>query len=37
MDNWKGIPLSDREYKEAQDMFKRMELRTYDDKVRSGE
>ena len=30
-----GIPLSDREYKEIQDMFKRMEDGTFDDKIRS--
>ena len=29
-----GIPIPEKEYKEDQEMWKRMEDRTYDDKVR---
>ena len=30
-----GLKTPDKEYKELQEMFKRMEDRTYDDKIRS--
>lgn len=32
-----GIPMTDKEHKELQAMFKRMEDRTYGDKVREDE
>ena len=30
-----GLPLTDKEYREHIDLFKRMEDRSFDDKVRS--